>query len=129
MMYLKWWKRRNYNQEYSTQQDSPSDLTEKSKAFQQKLREFSNTKPALKQMITLGRKHKRRKSFSENKPPTIKKMVIGSYILTIALNVNGINATTKWHRPSGWKHMHVCTSTYHITLLDLPKLYVIILYC
>ena len=49
----------------------------------------------------LGRKHKRRKSSTENKPPTTKKMVIGSYILTIALNVNGINATTKRHRLSG----------------------------
>ena len=27
-------KRKTYNQEYSTQQDSPSDLMEKSKAFQ-----------------------------------------------------------------------------------------------
>ena len=27
-------KRKTYNQEYSTQQDSPSDLKEKSKAFQ-----------------------------------------------------------------------------------------------
>ena len=32
-IYLKWWKGRNYNQEYSTQQDSHSDLMEKSKAF------------------------------------------------------------------------------------------------
>ena len=28
-----------------------------------------------------------------------------------------------------WKHVHVCTFTYHITLLDSPKLYVVILYC
>ena len=34
MTYLKWWKARAYNQEYSTQQDSSSDLMEKSKAFQ-----------------------------------------------------------------------------------------------
>ena len=51
MIYLKLWKGRTYNQEYSTQQDSPSALIEKSKAFQQKLREFSNTKAALKQML------------------------------------------------------------------------------
>ena len=38
---------------------------------------------------------------TENKPQTIKKMVIGSYILIIALNVNRINATTKRHRLSG----------------------------
>ena len=33
MIYLKWWKGRTYSQEYSTQQDSPSDLMAKSKAF------------------------------------------------------------------------------------------------
>ena len=33
-IYLKWWKGRTYTQEYSTQQDSYSDLMEKSKAFQ-----------------------------------------------------------------------------------------------
>ena len=33
-IYLKWWKGKNYNQEYSTQQDSPSDFIEKSKTFQ-----------------------------------------------------------------------------------------------
>ena len=32
--YLKQWKGRTYNQEYSTQQESPLDLMEKSKAFQ-----------------------------------------------------------------------------------------------
>ena len=34
MIYLKWWKGRIYNQEYATQQDCPSGLMEKSKAFQ-----------------------------------------------------------------------------------------------
>ena len=34
MVYLKWWKRRTYNQGYSTQQDFSSDLMEKSKAIQ-----------------------------------------------------------------------------------------------
>ena len=34
MIYLKWWKGRAYNQEYSTQQDSPLDLMEKSTTFQ-----------------------------------------------------------------------------------------------
>ena len=49
--YLKQWKGRTYNQEYSTQQDSPSDLMEKSKTSKQKLREFSTTKPASQQML------------------------------------------------------------------------------
>ena len=33
---------------------------------------------------------------------TIKKMVIGTYILIITLNVNGLNAPTKRHRPDEW---------------------------
>ena len=52
MIYLKWWKGKTYNQEYSTQHDSPSDLMEKSKASQtSKGWEFSTTKPALQQML------------------------------------------------------------------------------
>ena len=35
-----------------------------------------------------GRKHKRRKRPTENKPKTIKKMETGSYISIIILNVN-----------------------------------------
>ena len=38
----------------------------------------------------------------KNKPKTIKKMVIGSYILIITLNVNGLNAPTKRHRLAEW---------------------------
>ena len=71
----------------------------------QKLREVSTTKPVLQQMLkgtSLGRKHKRRKRPIENKPQTIKKTVIGSYILIITLNVNGLNAPTKRHRLAGW---------------------------
>ena len=43
----------------------------------------------------LDRKHKRRKRPTKDKPKTIKKMVIGSYILIIRLNVNGLNASSK----------------------------------
>ena len=71
----------------------------------QKLREFSTTKPALQQITkgsSLGRKHKRRKRPTENKPKTIKKMVIISCILIITVNVNGLNAPTKRHRWTGW---------------------------
>ena len=70
----------------------------------QKLREFSTTKPALQQITkgsSLGRKHKRRKRPTENKPKTIKKMVLGSYILIITLNINGLNAPTQRHRVGG----------------------------
>ena len=33
---------------------------------------------------------------------TIKKMAIGTYISTITLNVNGLNAPTKRHRLAEW---------------------------
>ena len=37
-----------------------------------------------------------------NKPKTIKKMVIGTYILIITLNVNGLNASTQRQRLDEW---------------------------
>ena len=78
----------------------------------QKLREFSTTKPALQQITkgsSLGRKHKRRKRPTENKPKTTKKTVTGSYISIITLNVNGLNAPTKIHRLAERMKICVCT--------------------
>ena len=46
----------------------------------------------LKELLQAG--NKRRKRPTENKPKTIKKMVIGSYILIITLNVNELSAPT-----------------------------------
>ena len=43
-----------------------------------------------------------RKRTYKNKPKTIKKMVIGTYISIITLNVNGLNAPTKRHRLAKW---------------------------
>ena len=57
---------------------------------------------------SLGRKHKRRKRPTANKPKTIKKVVTGSYILIITLNVNGLNAPTKRHRLAGWMKTCAC---------------------
>ena len=37
-----------------------------------------------------------------NKPETIKKMVIGTYVSIITLNVNGLNAPTKRQRLAEW---------------------------
>ena len=56
----------------------------------QKLREFSTTKPALQQMVKdFSRQETQEKENTYNKKPkTIKKMVIGTYILIITLNVN-----------------------------------------
>ena len=47
----------------------------------------------LKELLYAG--NKTRKRPIENKPQTIKKMVIGSYTSIITLNVNGLNANPK----------------------------------
>ena len=44
----------------------------------------------------------------ENKPKTIKKMVIGSYTLITTLKVGGLNASTKRHRLAGWMKTYGC---------------------
>ena len=47
----------------------------------------------------------------QNHPQTIKKIVIGTYISIITLNVNGLNALTKRQRQDEWiqKHNpHIC---------------------
>ena len=45
----------------------------------------------------------------KNKPKTIKKMVIGTNISIITLNMNGLNAPTKRHRLAEWiqKQTHI----------------------
>ena len=37
-----------------------------------------------------------------NRPKTIKKMAVGTYVSVITLNVNGLNAPTKTHRRAEW---------------------------
>ena len=51
----------------------------------QKLREFSTTKPALQQMLKelLWQETQEKEKTYNNKPKTIKKMVIGTYISII----------------------------------------------
>ena len=70
----------------------------------QKLREFSTTKPALQQMWRNFSRHEteEKEKTYKNKPKTIKKMGIGTYLLIITLNVNGLNAPTKRHRMAEW---------------------------
>jgi len=68
---------------------------EKSKAKDKRIQLHQTSFTANAKGTSLGRKHERRKRPTENKPKTIKKMVIGSHILITALNVNGLNATTK----------------------------------
>ena len=66
----------------------------------QKLREFSTTKPASQQMLkNFSRQETQEKDKTyTSKLKTIKKMVIGTYISIITLNVNVLNAPTKRHR-------------------------------
>ena len=47
-------------------------------------------------------KEEGKKEDLQNKPKTIKKMVIGIHILIITLNVNGLNVPTKTHRLAEW---------------------------
>ena len=66
----------------------------------QKLREFSTTKPALRQMLKdlYGQEIQAKEKIYKIRPQTIKKMVTGTYISIITLNVNRLNAPTKRHR-------------------------------
>ena len=78
----------------------------KSFTDKQKLREFNNTKPALQQGYRNFSKWEtqEKKRIYKNKPITIKKMVIGTYILIITLNVNGLNAPNKTGLLNGYKN-------------------------
>ena len=51
MLYLKWWKGRNYNQEYPARLSFRFDVEIKSFTDKQKLRKFSTTIPALQQVL------------------------------------------------------------------------------
>ena len=64
---------------------------------------------------SLGRKHKRRKRPTENKPKTTGKQVTGSHVIIITLNVNGLNAPNKKHRLAG--QMKTCAAYMHFHLL------------
>ena len=44
----------------------------------------------------------KKKKDPQNRPQTIKKMAIGTYISIITLNVNELNAPTKSHRLTEW---------------------------
>jgi len=83
---------------------------EKSKAFQtskvKRIQHYQTSFTTNAKGTSLGRKHKRRKRPTENKPKTIKKTVIGLYILIITLNINGLNAPTK--RQTGWMKTCAC---------------------
>ena len=55
-------------------------------------------------------RNKDKKKDLQNQPQT-KKMAIGTYILTITLNVNRVNAPTKRHRLAEWiqkQELYIC---------------------
>ena len=54
----------------------------------------------LEELLQVG--NTREEKDLKNKPETIKKIVIGTYILIITLNVSGLNAPTKRHRLAKW---------------------------
>ena len=66
---------------------------EKSRAFQtskvKRIQHHQTSFTTYAKGASLGKKHKRKKRPTENKPKTIKKMVIGSHTSIIILNVNG----------------------------------------
>ena len=94
------------------QQDSRSHLTEKSKAFQTKVKRIQHHQTSFTR--TLQGKHNRRKRPTQNKPKTIKKMVRRSYILIITSNVNNLNAPTKRHRLAGWMKKICACMHFHL---------------
>ena len=52
----------------------------------------------------------KKRTYKKN-PITIKKMVIGTYILIITLNVKGLNTPTKRHRLAEWiqkQDLYIC---------------------
>ena len=78
---------------------------EKSKAFRQakakRIQHHQTSSTTNAKGTSLGGKHKK-KITHKNKPKAIKKMVIGTYISKITLNVNGLNAPTKRQRLDEW---------------------------
>ena len=60
--------------------------------FDRKIKTFTD-KQKLRELSTTNETQEKEKT-NNNKPKTIKKMVIGAYILIITLNVNGLNAPT-----------------------------------
>ena len=66
----------------------------------EKLREQSSTTNA--KGTSLSGKHKRTKGSTKTNLKKIKKLVIGTYISIITLNVNGLNAPTKRHSLAEW---------------------------
>ena len=88
-----------------TQQGSHSESMEKLKPLQtsksKRIQHHQTSFTTNAKGSSLGRKQEKEKNYN-NKPKTVKKMVIGTYISIITLNVNRLNAPTKKHRLAEW---------------------------
>ena len=135
MIRFKGWKGRTYSQEYSTQQDSHADLTENQKLSRQaKVKRIQHHQASF---ITNGqgtspdRKHKRRKRPAQIKPRTIKKMVLGSYILIITLSVKWIKCSNQ-KTLIGWANENMCmyalplTTSLYLTLQIICNYFILL---
>ena len=83
---------------YSARLSFRSDSEIKSFLDKQKLKRIQHYQTSFTtnfKGISLGRRRKRGEKSTQNKPETIRKIVIGSYISIITLSVNGLNAPTK----------------------------------
>ena len=71
---------------------------------------------------SLGRKQEKENTYLQKINSTIKKTVIGIKHIHNYLKCKWIKCTNQ-KTQTGWvnENMHVCTSTYHITLLDPPN--------
>jgi len=74
MTYLKWWKEKTYNQAYSTQQDSPSDLMERNQKLsrQAKVNRIQHHQTSFTinaKGTSLGRKQEKEKSYLQKINP------------------------------------------------------------
>ena len=84
---------------------------------------------------SLSGKQQENKRTYTNKPKTIEKMVIGTYISIITYNVNGLNAPTRRHRPAEWiqkQYPYICClqethfsprDTYRLKVMGWKKIF------
>ena len=95
--------------------DRKSKALQKIKAKRIQHHQTSSTTNAKR--TSLGMKKEKEKTY-KNKPKTIKKMVTGTYISIITLNVKGLNAPTKTYRLAGWIQNKTKTWRLNNTLLN-----------
>ena len=101
---LNWWKGRTYKNTLPGKALIQTWWRNKKLYRQEKVKRIQHHKTSFTANAEgnhLGRKHKRMKRSTKDKPKTIKKMVVESYISIITLNGNGLNAPTKRHKLAG----------------------------